>query len=111
MLNTIFKGVFDTQSASTISLTNFLLCLIISLLIGLLNAGIYTYKNRYTKSFLVTLALLPAVVCVVIMMVNGNIGTGVAVAGTFSLVRYCRHGVSGLCSVGCPDIRRSHIAV
>lgn len=88
MLNTIFKGVFDTQSASTISLTNFLLCLIISLLIGLLNAGIYTYKNRYTKSFLVTLALLPAVVCVVIMMVNGNIGTGVAVAGTFSLVRF-----------------------
>ena len=88
MLNTIFKGVFDTQSASTISVTNFLLCLFVSLLIGLLIAGIYTYKNRYTKSFLVTLAMLPAVVCVVIMMVNGNIGTGVAVAGTFSLVRF-----------------------
>lgn len=88
MLNNIFKGVFDTQSATTISVTNFLLCLIVSLLIGLLIAGVYTYKSRYTKSFLVTLAMLPAVVCVVIMMVNGNIGTGVAVAGTFSLVRF-----------------------
>lgn len=35
-----------------------------------------------------TLALIPAVVCVVIMMVNGNVGAGVAVAGAFSLVRF-----------------------
>ena len=46
------------------------------------------YRTRYTKSFVVTLALLPAVVCVVIMMVNGNVGAGVAVAGAFSLVRF-----------------------
>ena len=46
------------------------------------------YRSRYTKSFVVTLAVLPAVVCVVIMMVNGNVGTGVAVAGAFSLVRF-----------------------
>ena len=45
-------------------------------------------RNRYTKSFAVTLALLPSVVCVVIMMVNGNVGAGVAVAGAFSLVRF-----------------------
>ena len=46
------------------------------------------YKNQYTKSFVATLALLPAIVCAVIMMVNGNVGTGVAVAGAFSLVRF-----------------------
>lgn len=46
------------------------------------------YRTKYTKSFVATLALLPAVVCVVIMMVNGNVGTGVAVAGAFSLVRF-----------------------
>lgn len=46
------------------------------------------YRSRYTKSFIITLAILPAVVCVVIMMVNGNVGTGVAVAGAFSLVRF-----------------------
>lgn len=90
MLNTLFQGVFDsdTQAATAISIGEFLLCLVVSLLVGLLLAGSYTIKNRYTKSFLMTLAILPAVVCVVIMMVNGNIGTGVAVAGTFSLVRF-----------------------
>jgi len=56
--------------------------------IGIIMALAYMYRTRYTKSFVVTLALLPAVVCVVIMMVNGNVGTGVAVAGAFSLVRF-----------------------
>lgn len=88
MLNTVFKGIFDSEAASVISISEFLLCLAVSLLVGLLLAGTYTIRNRYTKSFLTTLAMLPAVVCVVIMMVNGNIGTGVAVAGTFSLVRF-----------------------
>jgi hypothetical protein len=58
------------------------------LAIGLVLALMFMYRTRYTKSFVATLALLPAVVCVVIMMVNGNIGTGVAVAGAFSLVRF-----------------------
>jgi hypothetical protein len=55
---------------------------------GVVIAAAYTYKSRYTKSFLMTICILPAVVCAVIMMVNGNIGTGVAVAGAFSLVRF-----------------------
>lgn len=59
-----------------------------SLLIGAFLAATYAYKTRYTKSFILTLALLPAIVCVVILMVNGNIGAGVAVAGAFSLVRF-----------------------
>ena len=88
MLNTIFGGIFDTQNAAVITVSQFMLCLMVALVIGLLLAWVYTYKNRYTKSFLMTLAVLPAVVCVVIMMVNGNIGTGVAVAGAFSLVRF-----------------------
>ncbi len=88
MMNTIFGGIFDSSFTSVITVWDFLLCVAVSLLIGLLLAGSYSYKNRYTKGYLVTLAILPAVVCVVIMMVNGNIGTGVAVAGAFSLVRF-----------------------
>lgn len=88
MLNQIFTGVFDTNTASVIGVGEFLLCVGVSLVIGIIIAMMYTYKNRYTQSFLTTLALLPAVVCVVIMMVNGNVGAGVAVAGAFSLVRF-----------------------
>lgn len=88
MLSDLFQGIFDSRSVQVIALSDFLLCVGVSLVIGLLLAGVYTYKNRYTKSFLVTLAMLPMIVCVVIMMVNGNVGTGVAVAGAFSLIRF-----------------------
>lgn len=84
----LFKGLFDTEFTSVISISDFLLCVGCSLVIGLIIALAYMFRTRYTKSFVTTLALLPAVVCVVIMMVNGNVGTGVAVAGAFSLVRF-----------------------
>lgn len=88
MLNSLFRGVFDTELTTVISVSDFLLCVGFSLVLGLVMALTYMYRTRYTKSFVVTLALLPAVVCVVIMMVNGNVGAGVAVAGAFSLVRF-----------------------
>lgn len=88
MIQSIFNGIFDSENAAVISVTDFLICLVSSLIIGIIIALSYMYKNRYTKSFVITLATLPAVVCVVIMMVNGNIGAGVAVAGAFSLVRF-----------------------
>ena len=88
MLETIFQGLFDSATTQTVSVTNFLLCVGAALVAGLVLALVYMYRARYTKSFVLTLALLPAVVCVVIMMVNGNIGAGVAVAGAFSLVRF-----------------------
>lgn len=88
MFENLFKGLFDTSLTNVISIKDFLLCVGISLILGLIMALAYMFKTRYTKSFVLTLALLPAVVCVVIMMVNGNVGTGVAVAGAFSLVRF-----------------------
>lgn len=88
MLDTIFRGLFDSALTQVISVSDFLLCLGFSLVLGLIMSFAYMYRARYTKSFVVTLALLPAVVCVVIMLVNGNVGTGVAVAGAFGLVRF-----------------------
>ena len=87
-VETFFKGLFDTDLTAVISVTDFLLCISVSLVLGLIMAFGYMYRTRYTKSFVITLALLPAVVCIVIMMVNGNVGAGVAVAGAFSLVRF-----------------------
>ena len=87
-MEAIFKGLFDTELTAVISPTNFILCLGTALVLGLIMAFAYMFKARYTKSFVCTLALLPAVVCIVVMLVNGNIGTGVAIAGAFSLVRF-----------------------
>ena len=93
MLETLFKGLFDSDIVAVISVTDFLLCLGFSLVLGIIMAAAYMYRTQYTRSFVITLALLPAVVCVVIMLVNGNVGTGVAVAGAFSLV--CFRSVPG----------------
>ena len=87
MLDEIFRGVFDADTASVIGVGDFLLCMGTALLLGALLA-LSDLRRGSSKSFLVTLAILPAVVCVVIMMVNGNVGAGVAVAGAFSLVRF-----------------------
>ncbi len=84
----LFKGVFDTDMTVSISALDFFVCLGCALLCGLILAGCYMIKAKYTKSFATTLALIPAIVAVVIMMVNGTIGAGVAVAGAFSLVRF-----------------------
>ena len=88
MFNELFRGLFDTDMTVVIAPGQFLLCVGAALALGLVITLSYMYRTRYTRSFVVTLALLPAVVCVVIMMVNGNVGAGVAVAGAFSLVRF-----------------------
>ena len=88
MINTFFQGIFDSSTTSVIPVGQFLLCIGVSLVLGIILACAYSYKTRHNGSFVRTLAILPAVVCVVIMMVNGNVGAGVAVAGAFSLVRF-----------------------
>lgn len=88
MLDKIFGSVYSTVAPVTFSVGPFLLSMLFSLVLGTLIGVVYTYKNSYTKSFVVTLALLPAIVQTVIMLVNGNLGTGVAVMGAFSLVRF-----------------------
>lgn len=91
MLNTII-----TDSITWYSL---LMCTGASFVLGIIGALIYMYKSTYTKGFIVTLALLPAVVQIVIMLVNGNLGTGVAVMGAFGLVRF-RSAAGGAREIG-----------
>lgn len=85
-MSTFFSGIFDTTA--TISVSSFLTVVFTAIAIGIFLALVYRYREKTTNSFLLCLALLPAIVSVVIMMVNGNIGAGVAVAGAFSLVRF-----------------------
>ena len=79
-----------TQSVinATPAIDGVLLCTVCSLAFGLGIAFVYMFRNPYSKSLAVTLAILPVLVQIVIMFVNGNVGAGVAVAGAFSLVRF-----------------------
>ena len=71
-----------------ITLTSFLICFAVSLVLGVGVAYVSMFRSKCTQSFALTLAILPAAVQMVIMLVNGNIGAGVAVAGAFGLVRF-----------------------
>ena len=88
MLNSWFHSILVNETTAAFSLGTFLACTAASLVLGIVIAVIYMYRNTYTKGFVVTLALMPAIVQMVIMLVNGNLGTGVAVMGAFSLVRF-----------------------
>ncbi len=88
MLSEFFGSVFDSTAAVNINVADFLICMASAIVLGMFMAKMYALKTKSTKSFVVTLALLPLAVAMVIIMVNGNIGTGVAVAGAFSLVRF-----------------------
>lgn len=70
------------------SILSFILCTAASLFFGVLVALLHMYKNSYSKNFILTLVILPVIVQAVIMLVNGNLGTGVAVLGAFSLIRF-----------------------
>ena len=73
---------------SSVSTLEFLMCCIASLVLGAAVAAIYMFRHNYSKNFVVTLALLPLIVQMVITLVNGNLGAGIAVMGVFNLVRF-----------------------
>lgn len=85
-INNMMASVIN--GAGSVSVQAALLCTCVSLVLGLVIAAVYMLQGEYTKNFVVTLLLLPALVQAVIMLVNGNLGTGVAIMGAFSLVRF-----------------------
>lgn len=84
----VLSSILANETATTVTIEEFVICMAASILLGAALAWIHAYKNRTTHSFLLALMLLPVIVQTVIMMVNGNLGTGVAVMGAFSLVRF-----------------------
>ena len=90
MLDLMFTSVLgSTESvAANVTTGGFLLCSVASLVLGAACALIYMFRHKYSRNFVVTLALLPLIVQMVITLVNGNLGAGIAVMGVFNLVRF-----------------------
>lgn len=80
--------MLDSILASGLTLPAFLVCTAVSLVLGIATAFLSMYRSKCSQGFAVTVAVLPAIVQIVILLVNGNVGAGVAVAGAFSLVRF-----------------------
>ncbi len=80
----MFNSVID----STLTLSSVSICIVVGLILGLIISYVHMLTSKYSKNFVITLAILPVLVAVVMMMVNGNLGTSVAILGAFGLVRF-----------------------
>jgi hypothetical protein len=85
MLNHLFYDIFTDTAVDPAMM---MLAIGVSLLLGLVIAKVYQFKTVYSKSFVMSLALLPTLIAIVIFLVNGSLGAGVAVMGAFSLIRF-----------------------
>lgn len=83
----MLKSLFDNGS-SNIDLVTILICSFVSIVLGMIIAYTHKKTSRYNKDFLITISILPLLVQSVMIMVNGNLGTSVAILGAFSLVRF-----------------------
>ena len=79
-----FSGIYNP--AVGLTLETFAISIVSALILGAVMAAIYCFRSQHSRSFVMTLGLLPATVAVVIMMVNGNLGAGVAVGALEGLV-------------------------
>ena len=82
------SSIFSSILTGSFSVGQYLLCLLFAGLCGVIAALALGRESSATRSFLISLVVLPIIVTTVILMVNGNVGTGIAVAGAFSLVRF-----------------------
>ena len=73
----MFESILS--GTETLTITNALICMGTSIALGLIIAFVHMYTSRCSKNFAITLTVLPLMVQVIIMMVNGNLGTSVAI--------------------------------
>ncbi len=83
----MFNSVFDTSSAG-LNITSILMCSAVAIALGLVIAFTHMKTSRTSKNFLITLTILPLLVEVVMLMVNGSLGTSIAILGAFGLIRF-----------------------
>lgn len=83
-MDTLFQSIMT----GTLTVQSFMISLAVALVLGAIMALALSFKARHSTGFLISIATLPAIVAVIIMMVNGSLGASVAVAGAFSLVRF-----------------------
>ena len=88
MFTSILNTVVENASTTSLTLQQAIVCTITSIILGFIISKVYMMQDKPSKKFAVSLVILPVLVQTVIMLVNGNLGAGVAVLGTFSLVRF-----------------------
>lgn len=83
----MFNTIFDT-STSGLEISTALISAVVALVLGIALAITHSKTSQTTKGMMITLAILPVLVMAVMIMINGNLGTSIAILGAFSLIRF-----------------------
>lgn len=84
----MLNSIFNVSTTSSIELTKVLISMGVAIILGFIIALVHKKTSNYSKNFLITITILPILVESVILMVNGNLGTSIAIMGAFSLVKF-----------------------
>lgn len=84
----MLDSITYSDKVFSMSIPMFLASIFLALALGIGTALVFQFRTKHTASMATTLAIMPPAIALVIMLVNGNIGAGVAVAGSFALVRF-----------------------
>lgn len=84
----MLNGIFAPLYGDTVTLSAFAITSAVSLVLGFLISLVHRKVTDGSGTMSAALMGLPFLIQLVILLVNGNLGAGVAVAGAFSLVRF-----------------------
>ena len=84
----MLNSIFESSTVSSIGIVELFISLFVAIILGFMISLVHKYTSKYSKNFLITITLLPILVETVMLMVNGNLGTSIAIMGAFSLVRF-----------------------
>ena len=82
----MFDSIF---TAETVTMQQAIISIIVAFVLGLVISITYMKtSDNHSKNFACTLVIIPALISVVITLVNGNQATSIAILGAFSLIRF-----------------------
>ena len=84
----MLDSITYSDKVFSMSIPMFLASIFLALALGIGTALVFQFRTKHTASMATTLAIMPPAIALVILLVNGKIGAGVAGAGAFALVRF-----------------------
>lgn len=87
-MESILTALASAAEESTLTTADAVFYALVAGVLGLVISITYLKTGRTSKNFARTLIVLPILVCIVMLAVNGDLGTSLAVVGAFSLVRF-----------------------
>lgn len=87
----MLETIISSTTGESFTLTNSLLVIVTSIILGLLISVVYIKTNNnsnHNSGFITTLVMLPVIISIIILLVGNNVARAFSLAGAFSIIRF-----------------------